>query len=67
MDVLTLGLYPFALGAFVAGVLGLAWGLVLILKNPDRKSRADGTISVGGGAVAIAAAVSALSWAALAE
>lgn len=65
MDVVTVGLYLFGMGAMMASLPALAWGSVLILKNPDRKSRADATVSIGGGVASIAAGLGALSWAGL--
>lgn len=65
MDVLTFGIYLFAMGTIIAGLPALAWGSALIVKNPDRKSRSDGTVSLGGGIAAITAGLSAFSWAPL--
>lgn len=65
MDVITVALCLFGIGALIAGLPALAWGLVLILKNPDRKSRTDGTVSIGGGVAAMAAGLGVLSWVAL--
>ncbi len=65
MDLVTFGIYVAAIGAIIAGLPALAWGSALIVKNPDRKSRSDGTVSLGGGIVAIAAGLGVLSWAPL--
>lgn len=62
MDLVTFGIYAAAIGAILAGLPALAWGSALIVKNPDRKSRSDGTVSLGGGIIAIAAGLGVLSW-----
>lgn len=65
MDSVELIVGVLGIGGTLAGLAAVVWGLLLVVLRPDGKSRGDATISIGGGAVAVAAGLGALSWAAM--